>query len=108
MPGAPQARAGVNRRANGILPLFAANYPAGVTSAADRNRWMNESESQPPQGAETSAAPPPGGKGRRSALAIVCSDHGTAYGEDGYSGHRLAHPVVWTVPYAEFLLEGRS
>ena len=42
---------------------------------------------------------------RGPALAIVCSDHGTAYGEDGYSGHRLAHPVVWTVPYAEFILE---
>jgi hypothetical protein len=41
---------------------------------------------------------------RGPALAIVCSDHGTAYGEDGYRGHRLAHPVVWTVPYAEFLL----
>ena len=37
-------------------------------------------------------------------LAIVCSDHGTAYGEDGYTGHRLAHPVVWDVPYAEFVL----
>ena len=44
---------------------------------------------------------------RGPALAIVCSDHGTAYGEDGYTGHRLAHPVVWTVPYAEFLLEGQ-
>jgi hypothetical protein len=39
-------------------------------------------------------------------LAVVCSDHGTAYGEDGYSGHRLAHPVVWDVPYAEFILPG--
>ena len=37
-------------------------------------------------------------------LAVVCSDHGTAYGEDGYHGHRLAHPVVWDVPYAEFVL----
>jgi len=37
-------------------------------------------------------------------LAVVCSDHGTAYGEDGYAGHRLAHPVVWDVPYAEFVL----
>ena len=37
-------------------------------------------------------------------FAVVCSDHGTAYGEDGYTGHRLAHPVVWEVPYAEFLL----
>jgi hypothetical protein len=39
-------------------------------------------------------------------LAVVCSDHGTAYGEDGYTGHRLAHPVVWEVPYAEFVLPG--
>jgi hypothetical protein len=42
---------------------------------------------------------------RGPSFVIVCSDHGTAYGEDGYEGHRLAHPVVWTVPYAEFLLE---
>jgi hypothetical protein len=35
---------------------------------------------------------------------IACSDHGTAYGEDGHHGHRLAHEVVWTVPYAEFTL----
>jgi hypothetical protein len=41
---------------------------------------------------------------RAPVLCIVCSDHGTAYGEDGYTGHRLAHPVVWTVPYAEFVL----
>lgn len=41
---------------------------------------------------------------RAPVLAILCSDHGTAYGEDGYHGHRLAHPVVWTVPYAEFVL----
>ncbi|MGF1582484.1 MAG: STM4013/SEN3800 family hydrolase [Gemmataceae bacterium] len=35
-------------------------------------------------------------------FCIFCSDHGTAYGEDGYFGHRINHPVVWTVPYAEF------
>lgn len=40
------------------------------------------------------------------AMVIVCSDHGTAYGEDGYVGHRVSHPVVWTVPYAEFVLPG--
>jgi arylsulfatase A-like enzyme len=39
-------------------------------------------------------------------LVVICSDHGTAYGEDGYTGHRLAHPVVWDVPYAEFVLPG--
>ncbi len=42
---------------------------------------------------------------RAPVLVIVCSDHGTAYGEDGYFGHRAAHHVIWTVPYAEFLLE---
>lgn len=41
---------------------------------------------------------------RGPLLAVLTSDHGTAYGEDGYLGHRLAHPVVWTVPYAEMLL----
>ncbi len=41
---------------------------------------------------------------RGPALVVLCSDHGTAYGEGGYSGHRLAHPAVWTVPYAELVL----
>lgn len=43
---------------------------------------------------------------RGPLLGIVCSDHGTAYGEEGYRGHRLGHPVVWTVPYTEFVLPG--
>ncbi len=41
---------------------------------------------------------------RGPVFCILCSDHGTAYGEDGYVGHRLCHPVVWDVPYAEFVL----
>ena len=41
---------------------------------------------------------------RGSAFCIVCSDHGTAYGESGYHGHRLNHQVVGDVPYADFLL----
>jgi hypothetical protein len=41
---------------------------------------------------------------RGPAFCIVLSDHGTAYGEEGFSGHRLAHPTVWTVPYAHFVL----
>jgi len=44
-------------------------------------------------------------RARAPTFAVLCSDHGTAYGEDGCQGHRLAHPVVWTVPYAEALLE---
>jgi len=37
-------------------------------------------------------------------FVIVCSDHGTLYGEDGHVGHRVAHPAVTTVPYAELEL----
>lgn len=47
-------------------------------------------------------------KRRGQTFCILCSDHGTTYGEDGHEGHRIAHPAVWTVPYAEFLLNGRA
>ncbi len=42
---------------------------------------------------------------KRDTFCIVCSDHGTAYGEDGYFGHRLAHSTVWEVPMATFILK---
>jgi hypothetical protein len=41
---------------------------------------------------------------RAPCLIIVCADHGTAYGEDGHIGHRVALPVVFNVPYAHFVL----
>ena len=41
---------------------------------------------------------------RAPVLTVICSDHGEAYGEDGYHGHRLAHPTVWEVPYLETIL----
>lgn len=44
-------------------------------------------------------------RARGRTFCVVTSDHGTAYGEDGYTGHRLAHPVVWNVPYAQFWLK---
>lgn len=43
-------------------------------------------------------------RARGGGFVIACSDHGTAYGEDGFQGHRLAHETVMTVPYAHFLL----
>ncbi len=43
-------------------------------------------------------------RARGPTVVLVCSDHGSAFGEDGHHGHRVAHPSVWTVPYAEFLL----
>ncbi|MFC0556487.1 STM4013/SEN3800 family hydrolase [Planotetraspora thailandica] len=42
---------------------------------------------------------------RRPCFTIICSDHGTAYGEGGHTGHRIGHEVVWTVPYAEFVMD---
>jgi hypothetical protein len=41
----------------------------------------------------------------RPCQVIICSDHGTLYGEDGHIGHRVAHEAVWTVPYADFILD---
>lgn len=41
---------------------------------------------------------------RAPVLTIICSDHGTMFGEDGYWGHRIGHPIVWEVPYAEMIL----
>ena len=40
----------------------------------------------------------------RDFFVILCADHGTTYGEDGYFGHRLAHPRVWEVPFATRVL----
>jgi hypothetical protein len=37
---------------------------------------------------------------RRRWLIILCADHGDAYGEDGFHGRGIAHPVVMNVPYA--------
>lgn len=45
-------------------------------------------------------------RARGRTLLIVCADHGTCFGDDGYWGHRLAHPAVWTVPYMDAMLEG--
>jgi predicted AlkP superfamily pyrophosphatase or phosphodiesterase len=44
---------------------------------------------------------------RGPTFVIVCSDHGTAYGDDGWHGHRLAHECVLTVPYSHFFIEAR-
>lgn len=41
-------------------------------------------------------------------LVILCSDHGTCYGEEGYHFHCLSHEVVHTVPYKHFILKGKK
>ncbi len=40
---------------------------------------------------------------RSPGVCLLFSDHGTAYGEDGYIGHRIGHSTVWDVPYAQFV-----
>ncbi len=42
---------------------------------------------------------------RRPTFCIVCADHGEAFGEEGFFGHRIAHRTVWEVPYAQFILQ---
>jgi hypothetical protein len=37
----------------------------------------------------------------RPGWGFVMSDHGTCFGDDGYTGHRVGHPAVWEVPYGE-------
>jgi hypothetical protein len=41
----------------------------------------------------------------RDTFCIFCSDHGTAYGEDNYYGHRVGHATVWEVPMTTFILK---
>ncbi len=41
---------------------------------------------------------------RGDAFVICFSDHGTCYGEDGFTFHSVNHPVVSTVPYKHFFL----
>lgn len=41
-------------------------------------------------------------------FVICCSDHGTCYGEDGVWYHGINHPIVNTVPYKHFILEGNE
>lgn len=44
---------------------------------------------------------------RKGGVAYLTSDHGTLFGEEGWAGHRIGHPLVWTVPYAEFLWDDK-
>jgi hypothetical protein len=41
---------------------------------------------------------------RGKTFVIACSDHGTCYGEDGFTFHGFNHEIVNTVPYKHFVL----
>jgi hypothetical protein len=43
-------------------------------------------------------------KKRNPTFVIVCSDHGTCYGEDGVIFHGINHEIINTVPYKHFFL----
>jgi membrane-associated metal-dependent hydrolase len=42
---------------------------------------------------------------RGKTFCIMCSDHGTCYGEDGYNFHCVSHEIVYTVPYMHFFID---
>jgi len=46
--------------------------------------------------------------GRGDTFYIICSDHGTCYGEDGYHFHCLSHEIVYTVPYKHFTIKAKQ
>lgn len=106
-----QLAAGRTQAAPKTAPLFlfmnvAAIHPPnrhyrgtpGPDDLASHRAALRNVDAQLPVLREALAARP------RPTFFIICSDHGTAYGENGYVGHRLAHDVVWTVPYAEGVL----
>lgn len=43
-----------------------------------------------------------------NTLVMLCGDHGECFGEDGYWGHGVDHPLVYEVPLAIFRLDGRE
>jgi hypothetical protein len=43
-------------------------------------------------------------KDRNKTFVIVCSDHGTCYGEEGYTFHGFNNEIINTVPYKHFVL----
>jgi hypothetical protein len=45
---------------------------------------------------------------QRPTIVIICSDHGDAFGEDGYFGHRLSHRTVMEIPYAHVVINENS
>lgn len=44
----------------------------------------------------------------KAVCCIICSDHGTAYGENGYYGHRVGHSTVWDVPFATTIIKNKA
>lgn len=42
---------------------------------------------------------------RGKTFCIMCSDHGSCYGEDGYHFHCHSHDIVNTVPYKHFFID---
>ncbi len=41
-----------------------------------------------------------------NTVVVLTADHGECFGEDGYWGHGVSHPMVWTVPLTMFRLDG--
>ena len=63
-------------------PPLPARAPPRTAGPATRPRWRTST-------ATSAACSPALPRRGRPCLVIVCSDHGTAYGEDGHIGHRV-------------------
>jgi FkbM family methyltransferase len=74
----------------------------GVPVGSDSEAWQHQKRSAEFLDAQLPAlfAGLPG-----NTIVILCGDHGEAFGEDGYWGHGVNHPVVQTVPLAIFRLD---
>jgi Sulfatase len=76
-------------------------YLTGAAADSWESQWEALSYADDELGRLFEALP-----GLGSWLVIMCADHGEAFGEDGYEGHGIAHPAVWSVPYAETVVPG--
>jgi hypothetical protein len=96
-----------NRRVFLFVNVSALHQPNNIFVAPTRRPALDSVDTQKAALAYVDSQLPPlfaALRARGPCLAVLCSDHGTAYGEGGYYGHRIAHEVVWNVPYAEMLL----
>jgi hypothetical protein len=93
------------RRADELLLLFinvSATHPPHAHYLPGATEDGPESQAAALAYVDTQLLPLFDGLRRRGpCYALLMADHGDAFGEDGRWGHRIAHPTVTTVPYAE-------
>ncbi len=87
----------LNLSATHVPHAHYANDPAATDSVATQRLALADLDRHLPRLVDAMTA-------RGPVVCLWMADHGEAYGEDGRFGHRIAHPTVLTVPYAELEL----